>query len=52
MVHLDYPSLMSPEERLRAIAALLVRGLERFKENGGTVETKRAKRKEAIDDLH
>ena len=43
---------MSSEERLHAIAALLVRGLQRFKENGGTIVTERAKRKEAIDDLH
>jgi len=35
MVHLDDdPSLMSPEQRLRAIAALLVHGFQRFKAKG------------------
>ena len=50
------PSLMLPDERLRAVAALLVRGLERFKQNGGAVATtpepKPAKRKEAANDLY
>jgi hypothetical protein len=56
MVHFDDPSLMLPEERLRAIAALLLLGLERFKQNGGTAQqlqtpTQSSKRKEAADDL-
>ena len=51
MVHLDDPSLMSPEVRLRAIAALLVRGLQRFKRNGAQSPTKPAQAKEAAHDL-
>lgn len=50
------PSLMLPDERLQSIAALLVLGLERFKQNGGVVSTtpepKPTKRKEAANDLH
>ena len=52
MVHLDDSALLSPEERLRAIAALLLRGLQRFKENGGTAQSSQAKRKEVVNDLH
>ncbi|XHR30373.1 MAG: hypothetical protein ACFUZC_07390 [Chthoniobacteraceae bacterium] len=48
----DDPELLSPEERLRAIASLLLRGLQRFKENGGTPAPAESARKEVADDLH
>ncbi len=51
-IFLDDPALLSPEERLRAIAALLLRGLQRHKENGGMVATNHAQQKEDADDLH
>ena len=46
----DDPELLSPEERLRAVASLLLRGIQRFKENGGALAP--SQRKEAADDLH
>lgn len=52
---LENPALMTLDERLQAIAALLTLGLERYTQNGGfvppTKETQPATRKEADDDL-
>ena len=61
MVHLldDDPFLMSPEQRLRAIAALLALGFQRFKAKGGSAppllpepSTKPSLRKETAHDCH
>jgi hypothetical protein len=53
---LENPALMTPDERLQAIAALLLFGLERYAQNGGfvspTPEAQPATRKEAANDLH
>jgi len=60
MFHSDDPDSMTPEQRLREVARLLLQGILNFKQRGGTLipptnsalaKPQIAKRKEVANDL-